>query len=108
MDLKVIWTQSAISELENIFDYYKSKASAKVAKKITNSIVQTTTSLRTNPKMGRIEELLISKTFEYRFLIEGTYKIIYFINNNFVVVASVFDCRRDPNCIRNITNLEIH
>ena len=34
MGIKVFWSELALSQLEQIFDYYKYKASTKVAKKL--------------------------------------------------------------------------
>ncbi|PIY06009.1 MAG: type II toxin-antitoxin system RelE/ParE family toxin, partial [Bacteroidetes bacterium CG_4_10_14_3_um_filter_31_20] len=42
MEINVVWSDSAIEELRNIYEYYYSKASKKVADKITNSIVDKT------------------------------------------------------------------
>ena len=39
MELKVFWTDTAIEKLEDIFDYYKTKVSIKVAQEIVNTIV---------------------------------------------------------------------
>jgi plasmid stabilization system protein ParE len=96
MEVKVIWTDSAILQLEDIFDYYKLKVSLKAARRLALSIVETANLLKTNPLLGSKEPLLINRKGDYRFLIERNYKIIYLNNPDFVSVVAVFDCRRNP------------
>ncbi len=96
MDLRVLWTDTARFQLEDIYDYYKTKASLKVAKKIVTQILDRTTKLESNPTVGQIEELLKERTNSYRYLVEGNYKILYWIEDNYIKIASVFDCRQNP------------
>jgi len=83
MEVRVLWTDSALSQLEDIYDY----------KKI----------LEANPLIGGKESLLSERPFEYRFLIKNNYKIIYRFNENLIRIISVFDCRQNPKKIVNIT-----
>jgi toxin ParE1/3/4 len=96
MEIIVVWSDSAIEELRNIYEYYYSKASKRVADKITNSIVDKTIMLEITPRMGQKEELLAHFKQEIRYLVQGNYKIVYFIEENIVSIATVFDCRQDP------------
>jgi len=96
MEINVVWSDSAIEELRNIYEYYYSKASKKVADKITNSIVDKTIMLEITPRMGQKEELLAHFKQEIRYLVQGNYKIVYLIEENIVSIATVFDCRQDP------------
>lgn len=48
MDIKVFWTDTARFQLEDIFDYYKTKANLKTAKKIVDKSL----TLEKNPKIG--------------------------------------------------------
>ncbi|PIV60683.1 MAG: type II toxin-antitoxin system RelE/ParE family toxin [Bacteroidetes bacterium CG02_land_8_20_14_3_00_31_25] len=96
MEINVVWSDSAIEELRNIYEYYYSKASKKVADKITNSIVDKTIMLEITPRMGQKEELLAHFKQEIRYLVQGNYKIVYLIKENIVSIATVFDCRQDP------------
>jgi toxin ParE1/3/4 len=96
--MKIFWTDQALSQLEKIFDYYKINVSIKTARKISKNLVDCTLKLQNNPKLGKIEELLEERIEEFRFLIEGNYKIIYWVNKrkHIVFIAAVFDCRQDP------------
>jgi plasmid stabilization system protein ParE len=96
MGLKVYWTDASINRLEDIFDYYKMNAGIEVARKIVGSIIDATINLETQPRLGQPEELLKDKGLEYRYLVQGNYKIIYWIEEPFVKIATVFDCRQNP------------
>lgn len=98
MGLEIFWTQFAEDKLYDIFQYYKFKAGIKIAKKIINEIVDKTLILEQNNKAGQIEELLIERKQEFRYLVSGNYKIIYYIKvkTNKVIIANIFDSRQNP------------
>ena len=103
MEVRVLWTDSALSQLEDIYDYNKIKASPRIAKKLVKAIIEETIVLESNPLIGVKESLLSERPFEYRFLIKNNYKIIYRFNENLIRIISVFDCRQNPKKIVNIT-----
>jgi len=88
--------------LEDIFNYYKNKASKRVARKLVKQIIDRTIQLEQNPKSGPKEPLLSDRKFEYRYLVEGNYKIIYWIEDNYIKIATVFDCRQNPIKMKDI------
>ena len=94
--MKVTWTLPAKYQLKEIFLYYKHKASPQVANKIKTSLFNATHALSKNPKMGNREELLKHKKEEYRYLVEGHYKVLYKISTQTVFIIDVFDCRQNP------------
>lgn len=98
MELEIFWSQLAENKLKEIFNYYRSKAGIKIAKKITTEIIDKTLKLDKNPKIGQIEEFLISRKQEFRYLVSTNYKIIYYINleTKRIVIANVFDTRQNP------------
>lgn len=102
MEMKVLWTDTAINQLEQIFYYYAHKASLEVATRLTRQIVDKTLLLETFPRAGQRETLLIDREREYHYLVEGHYKIIYWIEKNYVKIASVFDCRQNPEKMLDI------
>jgi plasmid stabilization system protein ParE len=102
MELKVFWTETALNQLRDIFDYYKVKASHKVARNIVRKIVNRTIQLERSPRSGQKEPLLESRKFEYRYLVEGNYKIIYWIEDNYVKIATVFDSRQNPEKLAKV------
>lgn len=100
--MKVLWTDTAINQLEQIFYYYSHKASTRIAAKLTQRIVDRTLLLETFPRAGQTEEQLSGRSKEYRYLVQGNYKIIYWVENKFVKIASVFDCRQNPEKMQDI------
>ena len=101
--MTVFWTDTALENLEIIFDFYSLQANKIVAKKIIKQLVESTIHLKTNPKIGQKEELLKSRKIEYRYILQGNHKIIYWIDNKTVTIATVFDCRQNPTkLLRNL------
>jgi plasmid stabilization system protein ParE len=102
MELKVFWTETALEMLEDIFDYYKSEVSTDIARQLVKKIVNRTLQLKSNPHSGPQEPLLELRKLEYRYLVEENYKIIYWVENNYVNIAAVFDTRQNPQRMKNI------
>lgn len=50
MDLRIYWTDSAKSELKNIFECYKENASLAVARKIVKRITEETLIMYSQPE----------------------------------------------------------
>ena len=96
MELKIVWTDTAKFQLEDIFNYHKDKTSLNSAKKIISKIISKSILLENNPNIGRKEPLLENRKFEYRFIIESNYKIIYWNEKKYIKIATVFDCRQNP------------
>jgi toxin ParE1/3/4 len=94
---KIIWTHPAKFQLKEIYIYHKKVASVKVAKSIKNKIIEITKSLASFKQIGQEEELLKSKKEEYRYLVEGNYKIIYKPATDIIYIMDVFDTRQNPD-----------
>lgn len=102
MGIKIFWTETAINQLKDIFDYYNENASIKIARKVTKKIIERTIQLEKNPNSRQTEPLLKKRKSNYRYLVEGNYKIIYWIEKNFIKIATVFDCRQNPEKMEKI------
>ena len=101
MEIKIFWSEVAENQIRDIFDYYSFVANPKVADKIVDKILIRVELLRSNSKIGKIEELLEHYPQKFRYIIEGNYKIIYFIDKNVIIISSVFDCRQSPEKLKN-------
>ena len=103
MELEVFWSEFAKGKLEEIFDYYKLKASLKIANKIISGIVNQTIELNKMPEIGQVEEILKDDEREFRYLVYTNYKIVYYINKSAgrVVIANVFDTRQNPKKLKS-------
>ncbi len=102
MEVKVLWTDFALTQLEDIYDYYKLKASPVIANKLVKTLIEETILLESNPLIGIKEPLLSERPFEYRFIVKNNYKIIYRFNENLIRIISVFYCRPNPKKIEKI------
>lgn len=98
MKLQVIWSEFAETQLDEIYDYYKKKASSRVAKKLVKEIVNAPNMLIKTPQIGQKEELLLQRETEYRYLVFKNYKLIYSVEteNGLIKIADVFDTRQNP------------
>ncbi len=103
MEIRVLWTDSALSQLEDIYDYCKIKASPEIAKKLVKALIEETVVLESSPLIGVKEPLLSERPYEYRFLVKNKYKIIYRFNENLIRIISVFDCRQNIKRIEKIS-----
>lgn len=101
MEIVVVWSDTAIEELRSIYDYLCFHASKKVADKISNAIVDRTLLLEQTPRVGQKEEMLAHLNKEIRYLIEGNYKIVYWIDQDRISIATVFDCRQNPRKLKS-------
>ena len=93
---QVFWTNFAISELKNIYLYYRMVATNKVADKIRKSIFDSTRHLTKQPLIGTVEENLMDLKQGHRYLVAGNYKIIYRIIHDNIYITDIFDCRQNP------------
>jgi len=98
MKFKIIWSSFAEEQIDEIFEYYKTEASPKIAKNLTSNLIKSAEILSDNPYVGQVEELLIERAGKYRYLVYKNYKIIYSIDaeNQFIKIADVFDTRQNP------------
>ena len=102
MELEIYWTDFSKQELKNIFDYYKEKATIKVAKSLVTGIIKDTAKLKKRPNIGQVEELLENDERNFRYLVFKNYKIIYWINTEMsrIEIFDVFDTRQSPLIIK--------
>lgn len=102
MEIRIEWSELSEKQLKDIFDYYSFEVSPRIARKIVNKLIDRVSILESNPSAGQKEELLSHYPEDFRYLVESNYKIIYWLKENVVTVASVFDCRQNPEKIKNI------
>jgi plasmid stabilization system protein ParE len=102
MVVKIFWTDFAKEQLRNIFDYYKLKASPRVARNLVTGIVEKANTLDFQKEIGQKEELLLSRKENFRYLIYKNYKVIYWFNEtkNRIEISDVFDVRQNPTKIQ--------
>lgn len=94
MRLKV--SEYAAARLDDIWDYYATEASERVADRITRKIVDDIDWLMDHPRGGQYEPLLDHLGLGHRRKVSGNYKIIYRIIGDLIFVSDIFDARQDP------------
>lgn len=96
--MKILWSDRALKDLDQIFQFYLELASFEVAQKVTGKLATKVQILESYPELGAIETYELILPFEYRALIEGDYKIIYrqIPEAKCILISRVFDTRRDP------------
>ena len=104
--MKTRWLESAERDIDLIYDFYALDKSIKVADKIYNEIVDASYSLIDFPLMAPIElELTNERKRQFRsLLVRKHYKIVYFIEGDFIYIAAVWDCRTEPKTNISRTN----
>ena len=102
MTFKIIWSEFAESQLDEIYDYYQKKANHRIAKKLLKGIINEPKKLVNAPLIGQEEVLLKQREIHYRYLVFKNYKLIYSVDieNGFIKIADVFDTRQNPSKIR--------
>ncbi|PQJ79137.1 type II toxin-antitoxin system RelE/ParE family toxin [Polaribacter porphyrae] len=98
MEFEIVWSDFAETQLDEIYNYYKNKASKSVATKLLRGIIQEPNKLIKSSLIGQKEELLKQRENVYRYLIFKNYKIIYSVDNEkrFIKIVDVFDTRQNP------------
>ena len=102
MEIIIEWSELSERQLKDIYDYYSIEVSSRTGRRIIGAIIDRVSNLENNPSVGPKEELLSDYVEEFRYLIEGNYKIIYWKKENVITIASVFDCRQNPEKIKKV------
>lgn len=94
--LKIVWTQPAKQDLQEIFDYL-SEVSVVVADKQISRIIGRVSLLEAGfDSIGQEEPLLAHHKIVYRYLVQDNYKLIYHRVDQNVVINMVSDTRQNP------------
>ncbi|GGG57163.1 type II toxin-antitoxin system RelE/ParE family toxin [Epilithonimonas arachidiradicis] len=90
---KIVWTNSAKSELKEILIYWTNKTKSKTySKKLNKLFTEAIDLLSQHPKIGRT-----TNDQNARISIVRNYLIFYEINVNEIIILSIWDARRDEN-----------
>ena len=95
--MMVVFQPFAYARLLEILDYVTEHQGAEQAEELAERIVNRALELGMHPRLGAVEYLINDTEQEYRRLVEGHYKIIYWISARDVRIADIFDSRRDPS-----------
>ncbi len=93
---KVIWTEAAKKDLQNIFNNISTTKSTQHAQALMKMILASTLALETKHDLGTPEKLLGRESDPYKYIITAYYKIIYSIVLDDVVVEVIYHQKQDP------------
>jgi toxin ParE1/3/4 len=100
--VKVVWTERALAQLERAIAYIKTERGVSYATIVLEKILEKTSALEMFPRRGQEEILLKHKKAEYRYLVAFSYKVIYKVLRDRVVISRVFHAARDPKKLKGI------
>ena len=95
--MKLVVTEPAKLHLKEMHDYYKLKVSKRVADKIKVGIIEKIKFVQEHPFAGQEEDLLLHLNLNHRRVVEGSYKIVYRIEEETIFVTDIFDARQNPD-----------
>lgn len=97
--MRVIITAEAWYRLEKELSFLidAKKVPERIALSIGKKLVNRAKSLSEQPYKGQEEPYLTELNQNHKRLIEGEFKIIYFLRNEVIYVTDFFNSRRDPN-----------
>ena len=93
MAYEIRWLRRASIELDAIYQFYSEFASEQVAKRRIGKIIHSVDLLQNMPYLGRQDEDF-THIRSYRYVVVLTYKVYYFVEDDGVYIASVWDCRQ--------------
>lgn len=93
---EVIWSDIATRQLKRSIQFIHQERGKFYAELVLNNILSSVYYLEKYPEIGTIEPLLKSKKLTYRFLVVWSYKIVYSINKNKVIISRIFHTSQKP------------
>jgi len=100
------WSALSIRQLEEIYRQYKHLGRT-VSQDICRNVYKEANLLTIFPLAGKIEtEFQDKKSFRSLVVKGRRYKIIYYIENETIHIAAIWDCRRDPTELCKILDSE--
>lgn len=95
--MNITWTHPAMRSLKRHYDFRKDIAGVEAARKFRKMLFDAVANLKDFPRLGRKEESIFYKDYEYRSLLVEVHKIIYRIEGGDIFIIEVFDTRQDPD-----------
>lgn len=99
---KIVWTKTALDQLERIVKYISEERGNSYAKTVGTRIVERTEELEEFPELGPKEPLLQHKKSEYRYLVAWSYKIIYRLSKDRITISRIFHTAQNPDKLKGI------
>lgn len=96
--MRVVWTARANKSIENIFTCSRDFYSKRALKDLNRELKHIEGLLPDNPLMGAIEPIGEGMDLKYRHIVLSfPFKLIYFIWEEQVFIADIWDTRQSPD-----------
>lgn len=89
--MQVKWLPDPLEDLDQIISYCTEQFGQEVALQFYEKVERNTLRLSQNPCLGVVEPLLSHLLEEYRYVVEGHYKEIYFIESDIIYIPALWD-----------------
>jgi len=96
--LPIRWDKQAKENLDQIYDYIAND-SLTAARHVKKSLVKLAHSLNDFPEKYSKEEFLADEPENYRSVSKWSYKIIYEVTDEFLIIADIFHTSQHPSKI---------
>lgn len=96
--LPIRWAEQAKENLDQIYDYI-AKDSITSARHVKKSLVELAHSLNDFPEKYSKEEFLADEPENYRSVSKWSYKIIYEVTDEYLIIADIFQTSQHPSKI---------
>lgn len=94
--MKLVYTEQSLISFEETLEFIAPKVSYEKLIEIRDKILDTADTLLEQPYTGQREYLLEHLELGHRRLVEGHYKIIYRVVDEYIYITDIFDSRQDP------------
>jgi toxin ParE1/3/4 len=99
--LPIRWDNKAKENLDGIYDFI-AEDSISAARYVKKSLVELARSLNDFPEKYSREEYLANEPENYRSVSKWSYKIIYEVTDECLIIADVFHTSQHPSKIRKV------
>jgi plasmid stabilization system protein ParE len=99
---RVIWDDEAKASLRSIYNYIKKRESIEQAKKVRDGIRDLAKGLGFIPHKYTEDPFLKDEPGDNRFKVIWSYKIVYEVTNEEVIILDVFHTSRNPQDLKNL------
>lgn len=83
-------------QVADLVCYLKVTFGKRIVFRVKNEIEEKVFLLKLFPNMGTVESLLEEEPLVYRYLVIKHNKILYTVEENYVFIHLLWDCRQDP------------
>ncbi len=98
--MKIKWFPAASRSLDEVFEFLEAMSPV-AAVKTYNNILDDIKRLESMPLMAPLEPWLDEEPERFRSLVAcRRYKVIYYVEDDTVFVADIWDCRQNPETLR--------